>query len=70
MPSSLRAIAKSGVVFVITEASISEKSGAGILHAGICTGAAGQLAVLPRWLCYKMGYGNRSYGVTPRGWVR
>ncbi len=33
----------------IAEASISEEPGAEKLHAGICAGAAGQLAVLPRW---------------------
>ena len=31
-----------------TEASISEEPGAGKRHAGICAGAVGQLAVLPR----------------------
>jgi hypothetical protein len=42
MPTSLQGIAR------IAEASISEEPGAGKLHAGICAGAAGQLAVLPR----------------------
>ena len=31
------------------EASIAEEPSAGILHAGICAGAAGELTVLPRW---------------------
>ena len=30
------------------EASVYEEPGAGKLHAGICAGAVGQLAVLPR----------------------
>jgi hypothetical protein len=37
----------------IADASISEEPGAGKLHAGICAGAVGQLAVLPRWLYSK-----------------
>ena len=37
---------------LIAEASIPEEPGAGKLHAGICAGAVGQLAVLPRWLTF------------------
>ena len=43
--------AKTGTTFVTlltAEASIPEEPGAGKLHAGICAGAVGQLAVLPR----------------------
>ena len=32
-------------------ASITEEPGARKRHAGICAGAVGQLAVLPRWFC-------------------
>ena len=34
---------------MIAEASISEEPGAVVPHAGICAGAVGQLAVLPRY---------------------
>ncbi len=43
------------------EASIHEEPGAGKLHAGICAGAVGQLAVLPR--SFARGWGRS--GLTP-----
>ena len=50
LPTSLQAIAnkaKSSIIGLDAEARILEEPGAVILHAGICEGAAGQLAVLP-----------------------
>ena len=51
-PTSLRAIARGAATAVcccsMCDASNSEEPGAVVPHAGICAGAAGRLAVLPR----------------------
>jgi hypothetical protein len=45
--ASLSKITKSPIMTLDAEARILEEPGAVILHAGICEGAAGQLAILP-----------------------
>jgi hypothetical protein len=45
-------IINSKYLYVVCEANNVEKPGAVIPHAGICEGAVGQLAVLPRLRCF------------------